>query len=114
MGKSKRKSPDFETAAEFEALTDAQKEQVYREIDREHPNDRLSRSTSLTPADRARHRKFLRKGHSPKGGKNHIKVISLGVEEELLRRADGYAKKKGLKRAQFINEAIRQVLGIAS
>lgn len=114
MGKSKRKSPSFETAAEFEALSDAQKEQVYREIDREHPDDRLSRSTPMTSRDRVRHRKFLQKGQNPKGGKDNIKIISLGVEKELLKRADGYAKKKGLRRSQFINEAIRQVLGIAS
>jgi hypothetical protein len=63
--------------------------------------------------NRARHKKFLRKGR-PKFGKDGVKVISLSMEKQLLKRADAHAKKNGLKRAEFFSQAVRVALGKAS
>ena len=110
MRKSKTKIRAFETASEFEALPDAEKERIFQEIEREDPKDRLARSTPLNARDRERQRKFLSKGGRPKLGKDGVKVISLSVEKALLKRADAYAKRNGLKRSEFFSEALRGML----
>jgi len=81
-----------------------------QEIDRESPADRIARSTPLNARDRQRQKKFRAKGGRPRLGKDGVKVISLSVEKGLLKRADTYAKRKGLKRAEFFSQAVLRAL----
>lgn len=81
---SKDDLPDFGSGEEFDALSDA---------------DKLMR-------DRA----GMKKGGRPKLGAHGVKVISLSVELDLLKRADAYAKKHGLKRAELVTQALNTLL----
>jgi hypothetical protein len=107
--KSKPKAPDL-TASQFEAMSDAEKERIYQEIDREDPAEQIARSTPLTARDRARWEKFKRKGGRPKLGKHGVKVIALSVERDLLKRTDVYAKQLGLKRSELVSKALNSIL----
>ncbi len=106
------KTMDFETASEFEALPDKEKQRIYQELDAQSPEERMAQSTPLTAKDRERHRKFMLKGKSgrPKFGKHGLKVIALSVERDLLQRADAYAKARGLKRAELFTQALLKML----
>jgi uncharacterized protein (DUF4415 family) len=97
----------------FMALPDAKKEQIWQEIDRQTPDELRARSKPLTPELRKRVAKFKRKGSAgrPKLGPRGVKVIALSVERDLLDRVDCYAKKHGMKRAEFFSQAALDVLG---
>jgi len=73
----------------------------------------LSEMRPLTVAERAelnRDRAGTKRGGRPKLGKHGVKVISLSVELDLLNRADAYAKKHGLKRAELVTQALNKLL----
>ena len=57
---------------------------------------------------RARMNRAATKGR-PKVGEG-VKVISLSIEQGLLRKADALAKRKGTSRAALVAEALRTVL----
>jgi hypothetical protein len=40
-----------------------------------------------------------------------VKVVSVGIEASLLKRADRLAKKRGISRAKLVAEGLRTVLG---
>jgi hypothetical protein len=99
--KTPRKRPDSDeplTGEKFDALPAAEKERIFQEIERETPEQRRAASRPLNPAERARWNRIKKKMGRPKIGKG-IKVISLSVERDLLKRADAYAKAAGLKRS---------------
>ena len=99
-GQSSDDFPDFSSGEEFDALSDADKEKVARYYEE---GRHLSEMRPLTAAERAelkRDRAGIKKGGRPKFGRHGVKVISLSVERDLLNRADAYAKKYGLKRAE--------------
>jgi hypothetical protein len=102
--------PDFGSGEEFDALSDSDKERVARFYEE---GRHLSEMRPLTAAERAelkRDRAGTKRGGRPKLGKHGVKVISLSVELELLNRADAYAKKHGLKRAELVTQALNHLL----
>jgi len=110
MPTSKSKKTPSRAVSDFIALPDAEKEKIFLEIEQEDPRDRLARSRPLDARTRALWEKAKQKGGRPKLGKDGVKVISLSVEKGLLKEADAYAKKKGLKRAEFFSQALRSEL----
>jgi hypothetical protein len=112
--KTNKSKASVRSASDFIALPDSEKERIYQELDRENPRQRLARSKPLDAATRLRWKKAVRKGGRPKLGRDGVKVISLSVEKSLLKDADAFAKKNGLKRAEFFSQALRSVLDKAS
>ena len=112
----KRKNDSNELTGEsFDALPDAAKERIFQEIERESPQERLARSKPLTAAQRARWQKIKRELRRTKSSNGRgVKVISVGMEPALLKRADAYAKVAGLTRAQLIAGALKIVIGSAT
>ena len=96
----------------FDALPAAEKERFYQELEAESPEWRLARSRPLTAAQRARWKRIQRKLNSIKPAKA-VKV-SIAVEPQLLKRADAYAKRIGVTRAQLISRGLQAILGSAA
>src|SRR4051812_29504233 len=86
----------------FLALSDYEKEAVYRELDRPVPQ---SETRPMTAAERRRWEKAKRKVGRPKIG-NGTAVVSVTVEKDLLAWADAYAREKGLSRARLVGIAL--------
>ena len=63
----------------------------------------------MTPAERKRWGRIRKAMGRPKIGAG-AKVISLSVEKGLLERADAYAGRKGLKRAQLVALGLEMAL----
>jgi hypothetical protein len=96
-------------ARTFDALSDAEKAKIIADIEAEDPADRLARSKPLTRQQRADWRRRTKMGR-PKIGQGH-KVVSISLEAGLLKKADAYAKRHGLKRAQLVAQSLRTVIG---
>lgn len=101
------------TIEAFEALPDARKDRIWREIDRQSPEELLAKSRPLNAAERRLWQKFKRKAGRPKIGKA-VKVISVGVEKDLLKKADAAAKRRGLNRSALVSAALRAFIGSAA
>jgi hypothetical protein len=112
MKKSRKKEM---TGQGFDALSDAEKEKIFAEIDAEPAEQQLARSKPLNARERTFFERFRkarqakRKAGRPVVGKG-AKVIAVSVEKGLLKQADAYAKSHGLKRAQLIAQALRAVI----
>jgi hypothetical protein len=93
------------TGRDFEALSEAEKERLYDQLDRESPARRLARSRPLTPSEAARERE-MRKAAKARMGRPVIgagaKQVAVTLERGLLERADAYARQRGLKRSEMI------------
>ena len=64
----------------------------------------------LTPAQRRQHARARRRGPGrPRIGRGS-KTIALTIELDLLDRADAYAKRKGLKRAQLVAKSLEALM----
>lgn len=98
------KAPD--PGAAFDALSDAQKEAVFRSL---HRPSSLKETRPLNAAERKRWAKIKKRLGRPKVGQG-VKVISLSVEKGLLERADAYAKRLGLTRAEVVARGLKRVL----
>ncbi len=65
----------------------------------------------MTPSEEAAWQSAV---HKRRGGRarnsGHMKVISLGIEAGLLKRADAAAKKRGISRAKLVAEGLEVVL----
>src|SRR5579884_3904319 len=99
----KKKSTSNDTALTgeaFDALPAAQKERIVRELEAESPQRRLARSRPLTAAQRKRWQRIRRQLNARKPNKS-VKVISVGLEPALVKRADAHAKRLGITRAQL-------------
>ena len=90
----------------FLALPDEAKERIWERYNRPVP---LSETRPLTPTERKRWEKAKKRMGRPKVGKG-AKVISLSVEGGLLERADAYASKNGISRAQLFARGVETVL----
>jgi len=99
--------PEFTTSQEYEALSESQREEVSRFYDQPIPESDLR---SMTPSERRRWGRIKRGMGRPRIGAGS-KVISLSVEKGLLARADAYAKRTGLKRAQLVAIGLELALG---
>ena len=76
---------------------------MWQEIDRMTPEEMDAKSRPLNAKERELWRRFKRKVGRPKIGKG-VKVISVGVEKQLLKQADALAKKRGLNRSALVSE----------
>ncbi len=108
MKKKKEGYPVFKTVAEFQALTQAEKDRAYAHYDRKVP---MSETRPLTPAERAQFERVRRRlVGRPRIGQG-AKVVAVTLEKGLLGRVDAYAKTHGLKRAEMISRGLRLVMG---
>ncbi|MDB5299826.1 MAG: hypothetical protein JWO87_1489 [Phycisphaerales bacterium] len=107
----KKSSKDL-TASDFVALSNAEKERIFQDIEKQDSSERLAQSRPFNARERARWQRFKKKMGRPRVGKG-AKLISVTVEKGLLERADAYAKEHGLKRAQMIAQGLLRVIGEA-
>jgi len=106
---ARRKDP----IAAFEALPDSKKEQIWQEIDRLTPEQLRARSRPLNAAERKVWRRFKRKAGRPRMGKG-VKIVSVGLEKDLLKRTDALAKRRGLNRSALVTEALKAMIASAA
>jgi hypothetical protein len=107
---SRRRSEKLELTGEaIDAMSNAQKARLVEELERQTPEQRLAESRPLNAAERAQWRRIQKKMGRPKIGQG-VKAISLTVEKELLKRADAYAKRNGLKRTELFSKGLRLVI----
>ena len=88
------------TGERFDALSAAEKERIYQEFEELTPEKVKSEFRPMTAKERAGHMRPRKPGR-PKVGKG-VKVISLSVEKDLLKQADLYAKRHGMKRTELV------------
>src|SRR4051794_24783455 len=98
--------PDFGTAAEFKALSDADKERVWQSLNREIPDEELR---PLTAAEQKRWARVKRKVGRPKVGKGAVPV-SVSLERGLLERVDADARRGGMTRSAYLGRIIKTAL----
>jgi hypothetical protein len=99
------------TGRDIDAMTPGERQQLVDRLDRETPAQRQARSRPPTAAEKAR---AIRAGKAmgrgrPKLGKG-TRVVSVTVEIDLLERADAYARKAGLKRAELFTQGLKCVV----
>lgn len=111
MSKKRNQTEEVElTAASFEALPDSEKNRIFQEIEDGTPEQRLADSRPLNKEERAWWREWKRRrGGRPKVGQGS-KMIALTVELGLLKRADSFAKAKGLKRSELFAKGVELVM----
>ena len=109
----RKATPKFTTSEQFMALSEADRQEVVRQIESEDPGERRRRSKPLDASMRRAWKKARNLGGRPKFGKDGVKVIALSVEKQLLKDADAYAKQRGMKRAEFFSQAIREAMAKA-
>ena len=97
--------PEFHTADEFMALSDAERAKVAGYFERGVPPADLR---PLTADQRRQWDRIKRRGR-PKTGLG-AKPVSVTIEADLLRRADEYAARHGLTRAALIARGLEAVL----
>jgi hypothetical protein len=102
----KRRTTRKPPIEEFLALSDAEKDRVVAEFDKEFVLDTFR---PLTAAQRRQWRRIKRKMGRPIKGQGH-KVISMSLEKGLLKRADAFAKKSGMTRAALIARGLIAIL----
>lgn len=99
----------------FLALSDAEKDAEVAQYEREIP---LSETRPLTRAERKKwesiQRELKRKHRERQRGRptlgNGAKIVSVSIEEKLLRRADRFAKSHAMKRSQMIAQGLQLVM----
>jgi hypothetical protein len=93
------------TGRDFEALPEAEKLRIVDELERMTPAELLAQSRPLTKAEMARER-GMRKAAKARAGRPVVgqgaQHVAVTLERGLLRRADAYAKQRGLKRSEMI------------
>lgn len=110
--KRMRHSGRILTGEMIDSMTDAQRAKLVAELDAQTPEQRLARAKPLNATQRSTWRGIKRKLGRPKIGRGS-KPISLTVEKDLLKRADAFAKRQGLKRAELVAQGLRLVIGDA-
>jgi len=72
-----------------------------------------ARSRPLNAAERKTWQAFKRAAGRPRIGKG-VKVVSVGLELDLLKRADALAKRRGINRSALVSEALKVLIGSAA
>ncbi len=106
----RKKAVDSRLPGRYGNMSDEELDAEVARFDREIP---LSEMKPLTSAMRAVLRRAKRKGGRPRIGEGADRVL-ITVERGLLRRADSYAKRKGISRSQLIARGLQSVLGSAA
>ena len=97
----------------FLALPDDEKERIWESFNREIP---ASETRPLTPKEQAEWRSFVRAAKAKrKAGRPRVGLgaqrVQVSVERGLLTRADAYARRNGLTRAQLVARGLKAVIG---
>jgi hypothetical protein len=103
--KTKRTPSDIE---KFEALSEAEKEAVYKSLDREFRPEEMA---PLTPAERKTFEKGRRRARRgrPQIGEGS-KMIAVSIMRGLLKQADAFAKQNKVKRSEMVAAGLLAVL----
>jgi hypothetical protein len=102
----KKKASERKKAQTFQAMTVDELAEATADYSVEMAIDRFG---PLTPAARRRWERAERKPGRPRRGKG-VKVISVSVEQGLLRRSDKLAKDLGISRARLIEKGLGLLL----
>ena len=105
--KSSEKLPEFKTSAEFDALTDAQKEAVFRSLD---GGVNPSELRELTADERKLFEGFRRRSRGRPVVGNGAKQVAITVERDLLKRSDAFAKRNNLKRSELFAAGVNALM----
>lgn len=101
------------TAEDFEALSPDQKRRIVGELERMTTQELLARSRPLTKDERIQELR-MRKAAKSKIGRPTVgrgaKQLAITLERDLLKEADAYAKKRGLKRSEMIAKGLRLLM----
>jgi hypothetical protein len=119
---AKRKTTDWVpmTGADFDRMTDAEKDAFVSQFERKIP---LSETRPLTKADRQRLKRLPTRAAYERSQSKVQRArartaseearLSVTIEKNLLVQADAFAKARGLTRAEMIAWALRAVMGRA-
>ena len=105
--------PEHRTIAQFEALSEAEKERVWEFYDAKDPR---SETRPMTAAERARWDRVQNslKAKRPVRGRprigNGAEVVAISIEKGLLDQADAYARHHGLGRSEVFILGIKAVV----
>jgi len=105
--KQTRKTPS--PYQKFAALSESQKEEVYRELD--DPNIAM-KSRPMSPRMKKLWDKAKRKGGRPRVGLGAKRVL-ISVERGLLEDADAFARQRRLTRSELFSRGVKAVLAKA-
>ena len=98
------------TGRDFDALPDAEKERIFRELDNLTPAQVRAGRPLTSREKRAEFQPPKGKSGRPKFGKAGTQIISISVEKSLLREVDAYAKTKGVKRSELFVSSVRSLI----
>lgn len=100
------------TGRDIDAMTPAEKQQLIDELERGTPESRRKEYKPVAGAERVRAIRVGKKmGRGrPKLGSKGTRAVSVTVEVDLLRRADAFARKMGVKRAELFTQGLRSVV----
>lgn len=99
------------TGNDFEALSDSEKAAYMAEIESETPEGLLKKSRPLNARERAQWNATKKKMGRPKLGNGGTENVSISVEKGLLKQADVYAKRNGMKRSELFAVSVREKIG---
>ena len=106
------KKPRKSAIDDFIALPDSEKDRIVKEIEARTPQEHLARSRPLNAKERQQWRRFKSRAGRPTIGKG-VTTISLTVEKDLLKKADAYAKRHGMSRANLVAKGLMAIVGSA-
>lgn len=102
----------------FLALSDEEKEKVYKRFDREVIPE--SETVPTTEEDRKKWERFAKKARANRRARGRPTIgagaerVNVSIERTLLKRADGFAQAKGMTRAQLIARGLELAMAKAS
>ena len=102
--------PTFRTGEEFDALLGGRQGKSLELL--QSPHSALGTACAPTLREKAiiaRQRRHNRKVGRPRVG-NGAKMVAVTIEKGLLKRADAYAKRHGMKRAAMIAQGLLLVM----
>ena len=102
------------TGEQFDALSDAEKERIYREIDGMSPERWRAESRPPNAAERARLKRTEARMKRTATQRARMNQIVVSMEKTFLNRVDAYAKKHALERTDMITRGLRLVMGEVS
>ena len=93
---------------EYWNMTQAELAEATSEFDREFMTDSFR---DMTPAEEKAWRTAVgKRRRSRQGAANGVKIVPLGIDASLLKRADALAKKRGVSRDSLIAEGLETLL----
>lgn len=106
----RKKVVDSRLPGRYGKMTAEELDAEVARFDREIPESEMK---PLSAADRAVLRRAKKKGGRPRVGEGANRVL-ITVERGLLRRADSYARRKGMSRSELIARGLKSILGSAA